>query len=124
MTPNERAREIAEAIFAEWQASCARYPEGYPSPMGPIVERHIAAALTIPHGHVRDEHGVDRKVLGTLPLTEDGCVCGIGGTIYINSIVQKQVVACEVRDVRFGWLTSPVCYSTREAALAAKVGGA
>ncbi len=60
MTPSERAREIAEAIFTEWQASCSRYPEGYPSPMGPIVERHIAAALTIPPGHVRDEHGVDR----------------------------------------------------------------
>lgn len=63
MTPSERAREIAEAIFTEWQASCARYPEGYPSPMGPIVERHITAALTIPPGHVRDEHGVDFKVV-------------------------------------------------------------
>lgn len=46
VTPAERAKEIADAIFAEWQASCARYPEGYPSPLGPIVIRHIASALT------------------------------------------------------------------------------
>lgn len=59
MTPSERAREIAEAIFTEWQASCARYPEGYPSPMGPIVERHITAALTIPPGHVRLSDGTE-----------------------------------------------------------------
>lgn len=55
----ERAKEIAESIFAEWQASCARHPEGYPSPMGLIVERHIAAALTIPDGHVRLPSGKD-----------------------------------------------------------------
>lgn len=41
------AKEITEAIFAEWQASCARYPEGYPSPLGPIVERHIQPLIEL-----------------------------------------------------------------------------
>lgn len=78
----ERAKEIAESIFAEWQASCARHPEGYPSPMGLIVERHIAAALTIPDGHVRLPSGEVVKTIGTPLFTADRCIAFPGAVVW------------------------------------------
>ena len=50
----------------------------------PFIQR-IAEALARlsrpPAGFVRDEAGVDRRVLGTLPVTKDGCVAGDGARI-------------------------------------------
>lgn len=42
----------------------------------------ILAALTPPKGHVRDELGVDRKLLGVIPVTKDGCFVGSGVQLY------------------------------------------
>jgi len=44
----------------------------------------ITDALTIPAGHVRTPDGVDRKVLGTLPVTADGVIAGSGAALYWN----------------------------------------
>lgn len=45
-----------------------------------------------PPGHIIDDTGRVRRVLGTLPLTADGCVAGIGARV-INPIGEEWV-AC------------------------------
>jgi len=35
-----------------------------------------------PQGHIIDEDGVVRKVLGTLPMTADGCVIGQNSDLW------------------------------------------
>lgn len=80
-----------------------------------------ASALRVPANHVRDENGVDMRVLGTLPKTLDHCVVGIGanvmypmgdGTVW-TEIVGFANLMCEPIDV-----TS--CWGNRDVALAAK----
>lgn len=77
-----------------------------------------------------DGEGNVRKVLGTLPLTADGCVAGIGGDIwcynapYANTIrrledggeygIRASLVSAREAD---GWAPLAHCYSTRDAAL-------
>lgn len=41
------------------------------------ISEALLSASRPPAGFVRDEHGVDRRVLGTLPVTADGCVVGV-----------------------------------------------
>jgi len=51
--------------------------------------RLIIHALTHsrpPAGFVRDDAGVDRRVLGTLPVTADGCVAGDGARIIFPQL--------------------------------------
>ena len=61
-------------------------------------------------GHIIDEHGVERKVLGTLPLTADGCVVG-DEAVVVDSWGTVQIVYAAHEDL---------IYSTREAAEAAR----
>lgn len=138
MTENE-ARKVAEEllvppscpeckvqlIHARDSAAClvCGYQRNWHLLQSDRITTALLSAARVPDGCAR-EGVTDRKVLGTLPLTADGCVCGAGGKVYVNSMVQKQVIECEVRDGRFGWLTSPLCYSTRDAALAARKEGA
>ena len=43
-----------------------------------VVEMRTAA----PTGHILDDQGVVRKMLGSLPLTADGCVVGHGADLF------------------------------------------
>ena len=91
-----------------------------------------------PSGHILTPDGVVRKVLGELPLTADGCVATINGTFYTppdgdpdgicgmaawadgHAPIGKRVgfPVSYIGADRF-W-NSNDCYSTREAAEAAK----
>ena len=47
-----------------------------------IIERHLLAASRPAPGYLRASEGVDMRLLGTLPVTADGCVAGVGGHIW------------------------------------------
>ena len=90
----------------------------------------ITSALTragkVPDGHVRTPDGVDRKVLGTLPMTLDGVVAGDGASVWINYYGGPPAeFHLHLRSDPTPWegpQTAHHSYSTREAALAAKGG--
>ena len=73
-----------------------------------------------------DERGEVRKVLGTLPVTEDGCVIGHRATVW-GFFDDGEPGWCDFVDVTVGgddWDQTPGgLYSTNEAAAAANGGG-
>lgn len=73
-------------------------------------------------GHIIDEHGVERRVLGTLPLTADGCVIGDDCTIFIHDEVVNSEVFRSPRGREDDWqpYMPRKAFSTREAAEAAR----
>lgn len=75
--------------------------------------RKELAARTAPPGHIIDG-SVVRKVLGTLPLTADGCVCGNGALVWRD----WYTIAAEAN--KLGRKEIQWHYSTREAAEAAQ----
>lgn len=88
----------------------------------------IAAALAIPPGHVRDEHGVDTKVQGTLARTKDGVI--VGNHTRVWTLNAGEIHALRIDNIgatEFGedgdFYEAGDCYSTREAAEAARGGG-
>ena len=75
-----------------------------------------------PPGHIIDDAGVVRKVVGTLPITADGCVANIGSFVW-NTDQWSNHGKVHMREddtvgAYFGtqWRPIDVCYSTREAA--------
>lgn len=86
----------------------------------------LTAAASVGKGCMRDEHGVERKVLGTLPLTADGCVAGIGAEVYYennggNIVSLPLGYRLEISDTP-EWDGHEYMYSTLEAAQAARGG--
>jgi len=84
-----------------------------------------------PKGYVLTDDGVARRVLGELPMTADGCVVGdswCGGLFWIRGI-HNDVVGPSHSESRVEflgpeqWHRPHNCYSTREAAEAAKKEG-
>lgn len=82
-----------------------------------------------PKGHVLTDDKVVRKVLGTLPITADGCVIGRRVSVfsvywsYPGSDVAEVCYDSElwrVHGPRTQSFDASTCYSTREAAEAAK----
>lgn len=49
------------------------------------------AEVTPPKGHILADDGKVRKVLGSLPITADGCVAGLGGNCVVWSNVTGPV---------------------------------
>ena len=105
---NENMNEAVESIAAAIQA-----------------ERDVRP----PKGHVVTDDGVVRKVLGTLPITADGCVIGRRVSVfsvywsYPGSDVAEVCYDSElwrVHGPRTQSFDASTCYSTREAAEAAK----
>ena len=85
------------------------------------------AASTPPPGHIIDDAGVVRKVLGDLPMSIDGMVIGTdarvywtNGAGYIHDIITQDLLAC-VNGLR---LSPSGLHGSREAAEAAKEGKA
>lgn len=71
MTPAERAKQIV----SEFNNNFRLYGST------DLLEQRITSALTIPANHVRDEHGNDMRVLGTLGTEEQTTGPGITGEI-------------------------------------------
>jgi len=109
MTDEQTATEIMRTF----------YDDDGPSMHAAIV-RALQAAHKPPPGHIIDDAGVVRKVLGTLPVTADGCVVGVGAQVWFIAYGGTEILWAIIHDSRKGWLQSPVCYSTAKAAEAAK----
>lgn len=109
----------------------ARFPDNRIA-YGPLHAEEMTSAITAallearkaPEGHVIDERGVVRKVLGQLPITPDGCVPCLGSVIWHPvSGAYYPVPGLNVAAKVYGGsqlVNICDCYSTREAAEAAK----
>lgn len=121
-------RVIAESIVAggydcptplDWQRQCQWMREKIAEAIQ--AERDVRP----PKGHILTDDGVVRKVLGTLPITADGCVVGDGARVYYEVIGQfsGEPIICEWDVTGAGDdIKVDTYYSTREAAEAAKKG--
>ena len=125
-------RIIAESIVAggydwptplDWQRQCQWMREKITEAIQ--AERDARP----PKGHVLTDDGVARRVLGELPVTADGCVIGRRVSVfsvywsYPGSDVAEVCYDSElwrVHGPRTQSFDASTCYSTREAAEAAK----
>jgi hypothetical protein len=87
------------------------------------------AAVKVPLGHIMDDTGTVRKVLGTLPLTVDGCLIGDGAWCW--KMVQGVEGPDDAKPARISFRACPVTdpdaytgvrrvWSSRESVLAHK----
>lgn len=122
-TPEQIAEKISDDLVERYGMDLGR------------LTRAIAAALTAererarpPQGCVRLPDGRDVKVLGTLPLTKDGCVVGNHAELWIWDCEPIKLRADNIgaTDVHGddAFYEAGECYSTRAAAEAARGGGA
>lgn len=130
-------REIAEQIVRDW---CEVYLEMIVDSFGEMSGSaiHMSDAITAaldaklpPPGHIITDDGTVRKVLGTLPVTADGRVLGDWASVFVHQLNGDIGAGC-TRTTTYSWTaTTPgravnqpyaanTCYSTREAAEAAR----
>lgn len=92
--------------------------------MRPVVHALILAASRPGEGMIRTHEGKDLRLLGTLPVTADGCVAGIDAEVWTRpwgGAPEKNHVRTEVPGNPWcGSIPALHCFSTREAASAAK----
>jgi len=81
------------------------------------LDRLIRVEVDARRAGLLNEHGEVRKVLGTLPLTADGCVLGFGAAVFYPLAIG---VGTAQHGPYFPWGPLAECYSTREAAEAAR----
>lgn len=130
------SEDIAAAIR---EAELAALPKGRAAERDCILAELNAGVLGVgpasikaPSGHILDDAGNVRKVLGTLPLTADGCVVGLNADMWYRPLGNRTVRAIRLQTspVLTGFLDgipgSPLYeffpqaeFSTYEAALAA-----
>lgn len=129
MVSGDWANQAAHIIMQNDGIQPSQYPlyEAIVAGLAAAHARGMADAARVPEGCVRTADGVDRKVLGTLPITADGCVPGLGASVSWPGYGEEYVYDGHVR-YSLVWAASipvesstPVrdCYSTREAAEAA-----
>lgn len=98
-TTNDRRCEVNEQEVKE-QAESVFAGESCPTPMEWETTRRVlisriryallaaydegVKAATPPKGHILDDTGTVRRVLGALPLTADGCVVGIRARLHYH----------------------------------------
>ena len=121
MTSAERAKELLQKIDRAYRYFPGTLPAIEQEKLD-ILTAALDEAAKVPAGCVRDDKGVDRKVLGMLPITEDGAVVGVGATVWggrEDLPVEAREVIIFAESERGQW---PVewSYSTREAAQSAK----
>jgi hypothetical protein len=88
------------------------------------IAQALSAASKVQEGYVRDDKGVERKVLGTLPVTADEYVLGDAADYWIlgSSVVGPYTNWCRTPHMESGWFDTfdveaeHKPYSTREAA--------
>ena len=100
----------------------------------PAIVQSLAIASAAREAGLVDEQGRFRKILGTLPITADGCVAGLNCTLWRWNRPAQEMMRMELFHAdRRSHLIEPIpsraticvdlCYSTRSAAEAAKGGG-
>jgi hypothetical protein len=86
----------------------------------------LRSALNPPDGCVRLPDGSEPKVLGTLPMTADGCVVGNHANLWANDgevnpmRLRVDNIGCSDWGDGEDFWEAGECYSTREAAEAAR----
>jgi hypothetical protein len=122
--PSPRDIEQADKLTAEWM-----------NVYGPRGAEYMKALIAQALAEVRaeyaafaDENGKPRKVLGTLPVTADGCIVGFTATLWVNDVGD---IKSGIADMP-GWTEEEgsdsafwpfhECYSNKAAALAAQEG--
>lgn len=91
-----------------------------------IVKTWIKSRAKPPEGHILDDAGVVRKVLGTLPITKDGHVVTGGATVFLPGLDAYGIAAGMRGNAGVIFFTNGDCYaigdcySTREAAESAR----
>lgn len=123
-TPTDSDRQAAEKIVSEYEllafissSRCERLEDA--------IAQLVADARAVKPGHVRLDTGEEVRVLGKLATTKDGCV--VGNHTNVWTINAGEVNALRIDNIgASGWGDSDEfyeageCYSTREAALAAR----
>lgn len=90
-----------------------------PPDASPMVWRN--GKKCAPAGHIIDDQGVVRRVLGTLPVTADGCVVGDGCTVFREDANYEKMNRPRFYEFDVGRNRTRVAtWSSREAAEAAK----
>lgn len=118
--PEQRFIEQAELVVWNWcVANGIDYP--YRKTLAECVAQALSAAATAPAGNVIDDKGVVRRVLGTLPVTADGCVIGQHADVWFtddDGVIRNAEVTPPVADSGESsyFLYGHDCYSTRESA--------
>lgn len=77
-TDRAKAKELRQAFVVAHGKQTADEFYAYIEDAERNTARALADARKAPPGHIIDDHGVVRRVLGTLPVTADGCVVGNG----------------------------------------------
>lgn len=122
---------MMEPTNEELAKLCDEWADGMPNDLALAKEwRLISARLRaqdIPPGHVIDDKGVVRKVLGTLHLTADKCIACQDAVVWhpTNGACYPVLDGLNMAAKVYGGSTlvpASECYSTREAAEAARKG--
>ena len=77
--------QIAMRIVSDAQYDDERYDEVSTDKLYAAIVQALRDARKAPRGHIIDDQGVVRKVLGTFVLTDEGCVVGNGAKVYLMS---------------------------------------
>ena len=79
-----------------------------------------------PTGHIIDDAGVVRLIYGRLPMTEDGVMVGVGEYVWMRRDDLKPGMIVKITGEHWigQWMKLRACYSSYEAAEAAKEGKA
>ena len=92
----------------------------------PAIQRWSRIAAWAASNGLLGPDGEPRKIIGTLPVTADGCVMGQGAMIYFTKPNQRWSQPVKVDWYEWGFaeeVEAGQCYSTRSAAEAAAKGG-
>ena len=121
---NELAADIVYRLHKAAQNENIKIPLVLSDGLYLDVKAALLAASRPREGFIRTHEGEDLRVLGTLPVTADGCVAGDGAKLWTTEGAEWKVYTFASEDpapIEF----DPSCgtdelYSTREAASAAK----
>lgn len=115
--------ELADKAIRQWERLNKCFISGNASG---ILKQCILGALVgknVPPDHVRGDDQVDRQLLGTLPITADGCVMGECAKVFCDCgcgfigefDTGKSVAHLDQADGEESIVPREECYSTKEA---------
>ena len=139
-TPTDADRAAAEKIAGEAELEVMAFRSQDPEALDLLnaamiqlrtdIAQAIADARAVKAGHVRLDTGEEVRVLGTLPMTKDGCVIGDWALPYVH-LLDDTIKRGTSRTFTYAWTTTTpgrkenkayaadMCYSSHTAAEAA-----
>ncbi len=123
-TDAEIASELVTRICSNYRTVGAAMYDEPRERLCLAIAAALAAARAVPEGYVR-VGTTDHRLLGTLPMTADGCAIGEACTVWhedANWETMRRPQFCE-REIRRGPAPLSRCYSSLAAATAARDAG-